>query len=93
MSDDSASESGSEYLPNTSDEDSDSGDSYLDDDSDNELMEDNEPIVEEGWQFLPDPFSDVRLDPTPEFNEEDAGISVCVPYFTHPCDAFCFCFL
>ncbi|XP_066971798.1 piggyBac transposable element-derived protein 4-like [Macrobrachium rosenbergii] len=58
MSDDSISDSGSEYLPDLSDDYSDSGDSCLEDDSDTEYLEDIEPIVDEdpnwngySWNF------------------------------------------
>lgn len=92
MSDDSISDSGQEYLPDLSDDYSDSCYSCLEDDSDTEILQDIEPIVDEGWQFITDPFCDKRPDPPPDFTEGDNGISVCAPDFTCPRDAFCFFF-
>ena len=66
--------SGSEYLPSSSEgEDSDesymSGESDLDDDSEGELFEDNEPVVDDGWEFMSDPFIDTCPDPVPLFDD------------------------
>ena len=98
MSSDSASESGSEYLPGSSDdEESDEshvcGESELEDDSDEELYEEDiEPFIEEGWQFMSDPFADARPNPLPVFSDADAGIVSSVPQFSCPREAFCYFF-
>ena len=85
----SSDESGSEYAPGTSDEEI-GGDSDVSDDSDEEFN-DIESIVEEGWRFMADPFSDVRPDPLPVFTAA-TGISCHVPQFTCPREAFCYFF-
>ena len=55
MSSDDTSESGSEYVPGSCDEnDSDVSDEIgVSDDSDADFLEDNEPIEEEGWTLWP----------------------------------------
>ena len=92
MSSDELSDSGSEYQPGTSDrEESDmSGESEVYDDSDEELCANGESIVEEGWRFMADPFSDSRPDPLPPFDDAATGISTHVEQFTCPREAFSF---
>ena len=91
------SSSDSEYIP--SDHDSDdasvSGESDMENDSDEELYEDIEPVMDSGWVFMADPFSDVRPQPLPAFaSDEDASLlsllsrlSVSAP-FSSPKDSF-----
>ena len=90
MSDISGSESGSEYLPGASEEeDSDDSDfSDIEFDSDEEFSDENEPVVEDGWQYMSDPYSDARPDPLPLVTAAPASLASCVPHFSSPHEAF-----
>lgn len=94
---DSGSDSGSVYLPGSSDKE-ESDESYvskereLENDSDEELCEECEPLIEDGWQFMSDTFEDSRPTPLPVFGDSDVGIAASVPQFTCPCTAFCYFF-
>ena len=81
MSDISGSESGSEYLPGASEEeDSDDSDfSDIEFDSDEEFSDEPEPLVEDGWRFMSDPFSDAR----PDF-PATIHCRTCFPDILHP---------
>ena len=89
MSDISGSESGSEYLPGASEEeDSDDSDcSDIEFDSDEEFSDENEPVVEDGWQYVSDPYSDVRPEPLPLVTAAPAALASCVPHFSSPHEA------
>ena len=90
MSSDEHSDSESEYAPSASEEEeSDWSDvSYGSD----EEFDENEPIVEEGWSFMADPFKDERPDPLPDFTTDATGISGHVSQFQCPRDAFTYFF-
>ena len=88
MSSDDLSDSGSEYVPGASDEEV-SGDSDVSYNREEELLNENESIVEEGWRFMADAFSDMRLESLPVFSNA-TGISGHMAHFTCPCDAFSF---
>ena len=101
MSDRSTSDSDSEYAPH-SESDDDSCDSDLECDSD-EYYDDSdpEPLEEDGWKFMSDPFSDARPDIVPTFagvSAQDSDnpalhsvLSVPTP-FVEPKDAFLYIF-
>ena len=62
----------------------------FDEDRCEELRGDSEPIVEQGWCFISEPFSATRPNSMPVFSEV-SGISVHVVQFTlrYPRYAFC----
>ena len=86
MSSEDLSDSGSEYAPGASDEEV-SGESDVSYDSNEELFNECEPIVEEGWSFMADPCKDKPPGPLPVFSDA-TGISGNVAQFTCPQDAF-----
>ena len=95
MSHNSVSESGLEFFSGISDEEQSgesyvSGESELENDSGEELYDESEPLTEDGWQFVPDPFVDTRPNPLPMFNDAYVGIATSVPQFSCPCEAFCY---
>ena len=88
MSSDDLSDSGSEYVPGASDEEV-SGDSDVSYDSEEELFNENESIVEQGWCLMADPFCDMCPDPLPAFSDA-TGISGHLVQFICPHDVFFF---
>ena len=92
MSDDESTDSGSEYVPGDSDDSDESCDSDYEYDSD-DIPDDAEPVVDQGWRFVGDPFTDARPDPVPLFagaiDDADPAIlsTTTVPSFTSPKDA------
>ena len=86
MSDQVSTDSDSEYVPGVGD--SDDSDSDYEYDSDDNIPDDVEPVVDQGWRFMGDPFSDARPDPLPLFagttDDADPAIlsTTTVPSFT-----------
>ena len=82
------------YTPGAS-EDSDTTDSDASL-SDIEDIEDeiSESVVDAGWRFMANIFSDTRPDPVPVFDDAAAGIndSLGDPPFAYPADAFSYFF-
>lgn len=77
MSSDEPFESGSVQLPVNSDEEQ-SDESYVNDvqdNSDDESLDDTEPIFDQKWRFISDPFTDTCPDPIPLFSDTSTGIS------------------
>ena len=77
-----------EYLPGEDSENSDT-DADMDDSDDEETLLQYEPvslpIMDDGWHFMSDPFTDARPDPLPNFNGAIIGqFSENVPQFTCP---------
>lgn len=98
MSDQASSDSDTEYVPGMvcSDDSDDSCDDDCEYDSDDHDTSDvePEPVVDHGWRFMADPFSDSRPDALPLFagTVDDANPAILstttVPSFTSPKDAF-----
>ena len=60
-----------EYLPRDSEFDSDDSDIGQNDDSDHDLLTYEPvalPILDDGWHFMSNPFSDARPDSLPSFS-------------------------
>ena len=96
MSDEALSDSDSEYLPGLgdsgdSDESCDSDCEYI---SDDDILDDVEAVVDKGWRFMSDTFSDARPHQLPLFvgaaDDADPAIlsTTTVLSFTSPKDAF-----
>ncbi|MPC73708.1 hypothetical protein E2C01_068045 [Portunus trituberculatus] len=91
---DQASDSDPEYVPGDSEDSDDSCASDCDYDTNDDIGNDVEPVVDQGWRFMGDPFSDTRPDPLPLFHGvmDDADLAMpsttTVPSFTSPKDAF-----
>ena len=60
MSSDKLSDSGSEYVPGFCDEQGSDDSDVFDEDSGGELRGDSDPIVEQGWCFISEPFRATR---------------------------------
>lgn len=98
MSDQASSDSDTEYVPGMvcSDDSDDSCDDDCEYDSDDHDTSDvePEPVLDHGWRFMADPFSDSRPDALPLFagTVDDANPAILstttVPSFTSPKDAF-----
>ena len=96
MSDQVSTDSDSEYVPGLGDSDhsDESCGSDCEYDSDDDIPDDVEPVVDQGWRFVGDPFTDARPDPVPLFtgaiDDADPAIlsTTIVPSFTSPKDAF-----
>ena len=66
------------------------GESELKYKRDEKLHEESKPLIEDGWQFLPDPFADACQNPLPVFSDANAGIAASVPQLTCLHEAFCY---
>lgn len=69
----SSSDSDTEYVPGMvcSDNSDDSCDDDCEYESDDDTADVVEPVVDQGWMFMSDPFSDSRPDPLPQFGGDN----------------------
>ena len=96
MSDQVSTDSDTEYVPGLGDSDDsdESSESDCEYDSDDDIPDEVGPVIDEGWVFMGDPFSDKRPDALPCFTcavgDADPAIvsTTTVPSFTSPKDAF-----
>ena len=81
------SSSDDEYEPSVDYSDiSDSDDSEYESEVESD---DNDPVMDDGWAMMPDPFSDVRPSPLPEYEgDSQASLKDGVNRFESESDAF-----
>ena len=91
--------SGSEYLPgedSCSESEDDMSDNICDVSDEKTLMQFEPislPVLDDGWHFMSNPFTDARPDPQPNFSGAIVGqVRENIPDFTCPREAFCYFF-